>query len=98
MTSKVGTPSFDVIIIGGSQAGLAVSYHLAQRGLNFVILDASSATGDVWRSRWDSLTLFTPAQYSGLPGMAFPGQKDTYPSKDDIATYLEGYVSAFALP
>ena len=98
MTSGTGTSSFDVIVIGGSQAGLAVGYHLAQRGLRFVILDAGSETGHVWRSRWDSLTLFTPAQYSGLPGMAFPGQKDTYPSKDDIATYLEGYVSAFALP
>ena len=54
--------------------------------------------GHVWRSRWDSLTLFTPAQYSGLPGMAFPSPKDTYPSKDDVATYLQSYVSAFDLP
>ena len=98
MTLRIGRPSFDVIIIGGSQAGLAVGYHLAQRGLRFVILDSGSATGDMWRSRWDSLTLFTPAQYSGLPGMAFPGQRDTYPSKDDVASYLEGYVSAFDLP
>src|ERR687892_1990477 len=98
MTSRIGRPSFDVIIIGGSQAGLAVGYHLGQRGLRFVILDSGSATGDVWRSRWDSLTLFTPAQYSGLPGMAFPGQRDTYPSKADVVSYLEGYVSAFDLP
>src|SRR5918999_5704292 len=98
MTSKIGTASFDVIIIGGSQAGLAVGYHLAQRGLRYVILDAGSETGHAWRSRWDSLTLFTPAQHSGLPGMAFPRQKDTYPSKDDVASYLEGYVSAFDLP
>ena len=90
MTSKIGTASFDVIIIGGSQAGLAVGYHLAQRGLRYVILDAGSETGHAWRSRWDSLTLFTPAQHSGLPGMAFPRQKDTYPSKDDVASYLEG--------
>jgi putative flavoprotein involved in K+ transport len=98
MISEVGAPSFDVVVIGGSQAGLAVGYHLAQRGPRFVILDAGSATGHVWRSRWDSLTLFTPAQYSGLPGMAFPSRKDTYPSKDDVATYLESYVSAFDLP
>jgi putative flavoprotein involved in K+ transport len=98
MTSGIGTPSFDVVVVGGSQAGLAVGYHLAQRGLRFVILDAGSETGHAWRSRWDSLTLFTPAQYSGLPGMAFPLPKDTYPSKDDVVIYLQSYVSAFDLP
>jgi putative flavoprotein involved in K+ transport len=98
MTSGIGSTSFDVVVIGGSQAGLAVGYHLAQRGLRFVILDAESETGLVWRSRWDSLTLFTPAQYSGLPGMAFPSPKDMYPSKDDVAAYLHSYVSAFDLP
>ena len=98
MTSEIGAPSFDVVVIGGSQAGLAVGYHLAQRGLRFVILDAGPETGHMWRSRWDSLTLFTPAQYSGLPGMAFPSPKDTYPSKDDVATYVQSYVSAFDLP
>jgi putative flavoprotein involved in K+ transport len=87
----------DVVVIGGSQAGLAVGHHLAKRGLRFVILDAGSETGQVWRSRWDSLTLFTPAQYSGLPGMAVPLPKDTYPSKDDVVTYLRSYVSAFDL-
>jgi putative flavoprotein involved in K+ transport len=89
---------FDVVVIGGSQAGLAIGYHLAQRGLRFVILDAGPEIGQVWRSRWDSLTLFTPAQYSSLPGMAFPSRKDTYPSKDDVASYLQTYASAFDLP
>src|SRR5947208_15312431 len=98
MTSGTGATSLDVIIIGGSQAGLAVGYHLARRGLRFVILDAGSETGHVWRSRWDSLTLFTPAQYSGLPRMTFPSPKDTYPSKDDVASYLQAYVAAFDLP
>jgi putative flavoprotein involved in K+ transport len=98
MTSGIGSTSLDVVVIGGSQAGLAVGYHLGQRGLRFVILDAGSETGLVWRSRWDSLTLFTPAQYSGLPGMAFPLSKDTYPSKDDVVTYLRSYASTFDLP
>src|SRR4029450_9399444 len=98
MTPELGAPSFDVVVIGGSQAGLAVGYHLARRGLRFVILDAGPEIGLVWRSRWDSLTLFTPAQYSGLPGKAFPLPKDTYPSKDDAASYLHSYVSAFDLP
>jgi len=98
VTSDTGSSSFDVIVIGGSQAGLAIGSYLAQRGLRFVILDAGSEIGQVWRSRWDSLRLFTPAQYSGLPGMAFPAPKDTYPSKDDVAAYLRSYVSALDLP
>ena len=98
MTSASGTTSFDAVVIGGSQAGLAVGYHLAQRGLRLVILDAGDETGHAWRSRWDSLTLFTPAQHSGLPGMPFPSPKDTYPSKDDVASYLQAYASAFDLP
>jgi putative flavoprotein involved in K+ transport len=98
MTSGIGAPSFDVVVIGGSQAGLTIGYRLARRGMRFVILDAGPEIGHVWRSRWDSLTLFTPAQYSGLPGMAFPLAKDTYPSKDDVVTYLHSYVSAFDLP
>jgi putative flavoprotein involved in K+ transport len=98
VTSEIGSPSFDVVVIGASQAGLAIGYHLAQRGVRFVILDGGSEIGQVWRSRWDSLTLFTPAQYSGLPGMAFPSPKDTYPSKDDVASYLQSYASAFDLP
>jgi putative flavoprotein involved in K+ transport len=63
-----------------------------------VILDAGPEIGRVWRSRWDSLRLFTPAQYSSLPGMAFPSPRDTYPSKDDVASYLQTYASAFDLP
>ena len=98
MTSEGGSTSLDVVVIGASQAGLAIGYHLAQRGVRFVILDAGSDVGQVWRSRWDSLTLFTPGQYSGLPGMAFPSPKDTYPTKDDVASYLQSYVSAFDLP
>ncbi|MGZ5345770.1 MAG: flavin-containing monooxygenase [Actinomycetota bacterium] len=98
MTSETGSSSFDVVVIGASQAGLAIGYHLAQRGVRFVILDAGSEIGQMWRSRWDSLRLFTPAQYSGLPGMAFPSPKDTYPSKDDVASYLESYVSTLDLP
>jgi putative flavoprotein involved in K+ transport len=98
MTSHDDALPYDVIVIGGSQAGLAVGHHLARRGMRFRILDAGSEAGQVWRTRWDSLTLFTPAQYSGLPGMAFPSPEDTYPSKDDAASYLRAYASAFDLP
>ncbi len=97
MTVELETP-LDVVVVGGGQAGLAVGYQLRQLGLRFVILDAGRDVGHVWRSRWDSLALFTPAQYSGLPGMDFPGDRDTYPSRDDVATYLQTYASAFDLP
>lgn len=98
MTSDGKGPSYDVVVIGASQAGFAMGYHLAQKGLSFVILDAGPEIGHLWRSRWDSLVLFTPAQYSGLPGMAFPAPEDTYPSRDDVVSYLQAYAATFDLP
>jgi putative flavoprotein involved in K+ transport len=88
----------DVVVVGGSQAGLAIAWHLARQGLRFVVLEAGPEVGHVWRSRWDSLKLFTPAQYDALPGMAFPAPADTYPTKDPVADYLQAYVAAFELP
>jgi putative flavoprotein involved in K+ transport len=88
----------DVVVVGGSQAGLAMAWHLARQGLRFVVLEAGPEVGHVWRSRWDSLKLFTPAQYDALPGMAFPAPADTYPTKDPVADYLQAYAAAFDLP
>ncbi len=87
-----------IVVIGGSQAGLAVGYYLKQRQLPFVILDENDRIGDAWRKRWDSLRLFTPGRYDGLPGMAFPGSPWAYPTKDETADYLEAYARAFELP
>lgn len=86
-----------VIVIGGGQAGLSAGHHLARRGMTPVILDASTRIGDAWRNRWDSLRLFTPAQYNSLDGLAFPGQKHTFPTKDEMADYLESYARHFEL-
>ena len=86
------------VVIGGSQAGLAVGYYLKQRGLPFVILDENDRVGAAWRNRWDSLRLFTPGRYNGLPGMPFPGSPGAYPTKDETADYLEAYARAFELP
>ena len=88
----------ETIVIGGGQAGLAVGYHLRRHDLPFLILDENSRIGDVWRKRWDSLRLFTPASYSGLPGMPFPGPRSAYPTKDETADYFETYVERFGLP
>jgi putative flavoprotein involved in K+ transport len=88
----------DVIVIGGGQAGLAVAWHLAQRGQRFVVLEAAGQLGDSWRTRWDSLRLFSPAQYDALPGMAFPAPTDSYPGKEAVADFLRDYAGAFDLP
>jgi putative flavoprotein involved in K+ transport len=86
------------VIVGGGQAGLSVGYFLKRRGVPFVILDANARIGDSWRMRWDSLRLFTPAQYDGLAGMPFPARAHSFPTKDEMADYLEAYAARFALP
>jgi putative flavoprotein involved in K+ transport len=92
------TSSYDTLIIGGGQAGLSTGYYLQQQGRDFVILDASERIGAAWRKRWDSLRLFTPARYSGLPGMPFPAPAHVAPTKDKMADYLEAYAGRFKLP
>jgi len=93
-----GVSPFDVIVIGAGQSGLAIGRQLQQRGHTFLIVDAGGEVGHVWRSRWDSLTLFTAARYSGLPGLPFPGDPDSYPTKDAAAQYLRHYATTFGLP
>lgn len=97
-TNRARDGLLDVVVIGGSQAGLAMAWHLARQGLRFAVLEAGPEIGHAWRSRWDSLTLFTPTQYDALPGMPFPGPPDTYPTKDPVAGYLQAYAAAFDLP
>jgi putative flavoprotein involved in K+ transport len=88
----------DVLVIGASQAGLAMAWHLARQNFRLVVVDAAAELGHTWRSRWDSLRLFTPSQYSALPGMAFPMPPDTYPTKDQVADYLRTYAAALDVP
>jgi putative flavoprotein involved in K+ transport len=98
MTTTVPSQTFDVIVVGGGQAGLAVAYHLSRQDVDFLVLDAAAETGESWRTRWDSLRLFTPAEYDGLPGMPFPASDGDYPTKDLVADYLRDYAARFTLP
>jgi putative flavoprotein involved in K+ transport len=89
---------YDVVVIGGGQAGLSVGYHLKRRGLRFLIVDGSARIGDAWRKRWDSLKLFSPAWLDSLDGMPFPLPRNEFPTKDQMADYLESYAKRFELP
>ncbi len=88
----------EVAVIGGSQAGLAMGYYLAQQGRRFVIFERGISIAPAWRERWDSLKLFTPRGYSALPGLPFPGDPDDYPTRDEVIAYLEQYAETFELP
>jgi putative flavoprotein involved in K+ transport len=93
-----GTRRHEVIVVGGGQAGLAIGYFLARDGRDFTILEAADSPAAAWRERWDSLKLFTPVRYDSLPGLAFPGDPDSYPGRDDVVAYLTDYARTFELP
>ena len=97
-TSVHARDRFSVVVVGAGQAGLSAGFHLARRGIDFTILEASSRIGETWRRRWESLRLFTPARLDGLPGMPFPGRPDALPDKDQMAAYLDRYAEHFNLP
>ncbi|MGV0743371.1 flavin-containing monooxygenase [Mycolicibacterium sp. XJ870] len=89
---------FDTVVIGAGQAGLAMGYYLARQRSSFVIVDAGERIGQSWDARWDSMRLFTPAHFTHLPGLRFPGRRRYLPSKDEMAQYLRSYAARFALP
>jgi len=92
------TERLETVIVGAGQAGLSVGHHLAKRGRPFVIIDEQRRVGDNWRRHYDSLRLYSPARLDGLPGMSFPGPAWTFPTKDQMADYLEEYAARFELP
>ncbi|GAB3772752.1 putative flavoprotein involved in K+ transport [Nocardioides ginsengisegetis] len=92
------TTHIDTVIIGAGQAGLSTAYHLTRHGRDCVVLDAGARIGDGWRQQWDTLRLYSPAKYDGLPGLPFPAEPWSYPGKDQVADYLEAYARHFELP
>ncbi len=96
--NKIKEEKYKVIVIGAGQSGLSAGYYLKKSGIPFLILDANKRIGDSWRKRWDSLHLFTPAKFNGLPGLRFPAPANYFPAKDEMADYLENYAAHFKLP
>jgi putative flavoprotein involved in K+ transport len=93
-----GPESVEVAVVGAGQAGLAIGYFLARQGRRFVVIDESDAVGSAWRNRWESLVLFTSRGYDALPGMPFPGERNGYPTRDEVVAYLDQYAATYELP
>jgi putative flavoprotein involved in K+ transport len=90
--------SADIIVIGAGQAGLAVGYYLRRTPYRWIILDAEPEPGGAWRHGWDSLHLFSPAQWSSLPGWPMPSSAEDTPTRDDVLAYFAAYETRYALP
>ncbi|NUU75376.1 flavin-containing monooxygenase [Paenibacillus xylanilyticus] len=89
---------YDCIVIGGGQSGLAAAYYLQQARRSFILLEKSEEHLGSWANYYDSLTLFSPAAYSSLPGLIFPGGANYYPRRDEVVQYLISYAATFKFP
>jgi putative flavoprotein involved in K+ transport len=98
MNGQASVERHETVVIGAGQAGLAAGHHLARRGIDFVIVEANERIGDNWRTRYDSLRLYSPAKYDALPGMTLPLPGHAFPTGNELADYLESYAQAFQLP
>src|SRR5688500_2881703 len=90
--------TYDSLVVGAGQAGLAAGFYLRRSNLRFAILEAGGGPAGAWPHYYDSLTLFSPGRYSALPGLPFPGDPDRYPARDEVIDYLRNYAARFQLP
>ena len=88
----------DVVVVGGGQSALALAYYLRRTKLTFVVLDAGDRPGGAWNQTWESLRLFSPAQWSSLPGRLMPGGTSYYPHRDEALAYLTDYEERYSVP
>lgn len=89
---------YDVIIIGGGQSALTCGYYLRRTNLEYVILDNQENCGGAWQHGWDSLTLFSPAEHSSLPGWLMPKSDNEFPTKEEVIDYVCQYEKRYKLP
>ena len=92
------TVEIDVVVVGGGQSALAVAYYLRRTALSYVVLDAGTEPGGAWRHTWGSLRMFSPAQWSSLPGRLMPGGTSYYPTREEALAYLEDYEARYEVP
>ena len=97
-TAPKNRENWDIVVIGAGQAGLAVGYYLRRTSWSWTVLDGEVGPGAAWRHGWDSLRLFSPAQWSSLPGRPMPAGADGMPSRDNVLDYFAAYEARYTLP
>ena len=95
--SESAAQTLDTLILGAGPAGLAVGACLQQAGSPFELLEQKDAVGSAWRGHYRRLHLHTVKGHSALPGLPFPKEYPTYPSRQQVVDYLEVYARKFGL-
>lgn len=90
--------TYDLIIIGGGQSALACAYYLRRTNLEYTILDNQEKCGGAWLHGWDTLTLFSPAEHSSLPGWLMPKSENEFPTKKEVIKYVCNYEKRYKIP
>ncbi|MGV9309858.1 FAD-dependent oxidoreductase [Nonomuraea sp. NPDC003727] len=87
------TPALPVVVIGAGQSGLAAARAILEAGLRPLVLEVGPRPAGAWPDYYDSLTLFSPARFSAMPGLDFDGDPDRYPHRDEVVDYLARYAA-----